>query len=107
MFDKSEFEKSLSLNIGLMAKQLQKARYSLTDLDRIGDEVLELIQDRAEQISINNPLQIQNVENLIIMILMHGAITSQKEFINITAKRLKITTKAVETEMMKDTISMR
>lgn len=104
MVDRNEFEKGLALNIGLMAKKLQEAGYSFSDLDTICDEALVLIQNSAEQITVNDPLQTQNIENLAIMVLMHGAITSQKKFINDRAKDLKTSVSAVENIMIKDTI---
>jgi len=102
--NQDELEEKLTLNIGLMAKQLQKAGYCFSDIDAICDEALALIQNRAEQITGNNPLQTQNVENIIIMVLMHGIIISQKEFINNISKRLKVDIKTIEDEMIKDTM---
>ena len=102
--NQDELEEKLTLNIGLMAKQLQKAGYCFSDIDTICDEALAFIQNRAEKITINNPLQTQNVENVIIMVLMHGAIMSQKEFIKDTAKNLKMDIKTIESKMIKDTM---
>lgn len=105
MFNRDELEKNLAINIGLMARNLQKAGINLSDLDKISNEALALIQNKSEQIAVNNPLLSQNVENIIIMVLMHGAIASQKEFINNTAKNLKVSAQMIEREMAKDTIN--
>jgi len=107
MFDRNELEKILSVNIGLMAKRLQESKIDSNKIDDIANDALKLIQDRSEQITLSNPLQSQNVGNIVIMVLMHGIITSQKEFIISMAKNLKITTQAIEAEMIKDTIAKR
>ena len=102
-----ELEKNLVCNIGLMARRLLEAGYRSSDIDALCDEALAFIQNKAEQITADNPIQSQNVENIIIMVLMHGALTSQKKFINDTAKSLKTNIIAIENEMIKDTISKR
>ncbi len=104
MFDRNELENNLAINIGLMAKRLQESNIDSTKIDNIADDALKLIQERSEKITLDNPLQEQNVENIVIMVLMHGIITSQKEFIISMAKNLKMTTAAIEAEMIKDTI---
>ncbi len=105
MFDRNELEKNLAINIGLMAKRLQESNIDSAKIDNIADDALKLIQDRAEKMTLDKPLQTQNVENIVIMVLMHGILTSQKEFIRSMAKNLKVTTQAIETEMIKDTIT--
>ncbi len=105
MFDRNELEKNLAINIGLMAKRLQESKIDSNKIDDIANDALKLIQDGSEQITLSNPLQSQNVENIVIMVLMHGIITSQKEFIISMAKNLKMTTQAIEAEMIKDTIA--
>ncbi len=105
MFDRNELEKNLGINIGLMAKRLQESNIDSAKIDNIADDALKLIQDRAEKMTLDKPLQTQNVENIVIMVLMHGILTSQKEFIRSMAKNLKVTTQAIETEMIKDTIT--
>ena len=107
MFDRNELEKNLAINIGIMAKRLQESKIDSNKIDIIADEVLKLIQDKSEKLTLDNPLQSQNVENIIILVLMHGIIISQKEFIISMAKNLKITTQAIEAEMIKDTIAKR
>lgn len=99
-----EFEKSLQLNIGLMAKRLQEAGIQSTDIDKIGEDALKYIQDKAEGATKNNPLEAGNVENVIIMLLMHGAIASQKVFINEKAKALGVTNQKIIELMHKDTV---
>lgn len=103
IIDKDELETTLALNIGLLAKKLQDAKIDLTELDKVGIDVLELIHKRAEQVAIKNPLETINIENIIIMVLMHGALVSQKEFINDTSKSLNMSAKMIESMMIKDT----
>lgn len=103
---RDEFEKALAVNIGLLAKRLQEAGYTLLEFDKIGADTLKFIQDKAEKATANNPLQAKNVENLIIMVFMHGALTSQKDFINSTAASLGVTKERVIAEMEKDTIGV-
>ena len=98
--NKDELEKNLSINIGLIGKYLHKAGYSSSDIDSICNEAFALIQNRAEQITDNNPLQTRNVENIIIMVLMHGAIMSQKECINHISKSLNVDVETIEDEII-------
>lgn len=105
MFDRNELEKNLAINISLMAKRLQESNIDSTEIDNIANDALKLIQDRSEKTTLDKPLQTQNVENIVIMVLMHGILTSQKEFILAMAKNLKVTAHAIEAEMIKDTIT--
>lgn len=104
MFDRNELEKNLAINIGLIAKRLQESNIDSNKFDDIAADALKLIQDRSEKITLGDPLQSQNGENIVIMVLMHGILTSQKKFIISMAKNLKMTTQAIENEMIKDTI---
>lgn len=99
------FERDLSINIGFLAINLKSAGFKTKDLDRIGDECLKFIQNKAEIIAKERPLEAVNVENLIIMLLMHGCLTSQIKFIRNTAERLQVSQKRIENEMIKDTIN--
>jgi hypothetical protein len=99
-----EIEIKLTYNIGLMAKSLKKAGFDLKEFDRIGQDVLEFIENKAEQATIKNPLQAQNVENLIIMLLMHGAIISQKQFLKQTSSSLGVSEQKIMDIMMKDMV---
>lgn len=101
---RDKFEKALVFNIGLIAKKLQEAGFNSTELDKIGDGALKYIQEKAAEVTTKNPLEAGNIENLIIMVLMHGAITSQKKFIDETARRNGVSYEKITELMMKDTV---
>lgn len=104
--DRDAFEKSLRFNIAYLAKGLKNAGFTTEELDKFGEDVLKFIQDGAEKLTVNNVLETENVKNLIIMLLMHGAITSQKEAINEYAKKLGVTSERIKREMAKDTFGV-
>lgn len=101
------FEETLAVNIGLIAKRLRESGLDLIELDKISEQVLAFIQDKSEKATADHPLETGNVENLIVMLLMHTALTSQKEVIDQISKSLNLDAKYVESEMMKDTIGTR
>lgn len=92
----------LRINIGVCGKNLKRSGYDLDIIDKAGWECRDFLTKRVSDIKPKNSDDAKNIENILIMIMMHKACQEMLEAIAFTARTKGISENEVIQNVKKD-----
>ena len=99
-----ELADSLAINIGIIAKYLEKEGFSTEVLDQVVSDCHELIESRIKQIGNVHPADVLNIERVVNMVMLHTFISQDLKIIKEVAAIRRTSEGDVAKEWVKETV---